>query len=64
MTVTVYLDLLNPRNLRDNIKMGVDLSAKFMGIDSSCGKRLSTTMKLYSTEVEKFHNRQTDDIFQ
>jgi len=43
--------------------MEVDKSAKFMRIDSSCGKLLSTTMKLYSTEVEEFRNRQIDDNF-
>jgi len=39
------------------------MSAKCMKIDSSRGKFLSTTMKLYSTEVEEFHNRQIDDNF-
>lgn len=64
MTVTTDLDLLKPRHVRDIIlKWGVDMSAKFMRIDSSCGKLLSTTMELYSTEVEEFHNRQIDDNF-
>jgi hypothetical protein len=43
--------------------MGVDRSAEIMRIDSNCGKLLSTTMNLYSTEVEEFHNRQIYDNF-
>jgi len=39
------------------------MSAKFMRIDSSCGKLLNTTMKLYYTEVEELHNRQIGDAF-